>query len=336
MSERKDAERLKYTRFTAYDGSMTESLSSMFVRRGLPEDFVGCEGLIEEILLKNGCGAYMYDEKDGRYVFGTCGLSGEPDAYGYGKIAIVSLRNGVVKQFENWRKNKDVVVAFNTPTRIPDHNIPRYAAMLAEVETSLVSQLLNSRQHPIPLAADEKSRVAIQEALADMDAGKLRTILSPNVLKTLVEAGVDSRAVEVLNISDPTSSDHIQYIAKLRDDLLRWFWNLYGHNAENNGKLAQQSVAEVSSGASIAMIIPHTRYHERQLEALHLKEKFGWDVTIEFSEPWQNAFAKCEAEAKAAQDIIEGGVEDVGNQEDNDSVEDAGDRKEAGSESDEV
>ena len=332
MSERKDAERLKYTRFKAYDGSMTESLASMFVRRGLPDDFDGCEGLIEEILLTNGCGAYMYDEKDGRWVFGTCGLAGEPDAYGYGKIAIVSLRNGVVKQFENWRKNKDVVVAFNTPTRIPDHNIPRYAAMLAEVETSLMSQLMNSRQHPIPLAADEKSRVAIQEALADMDAGKLRTILSPNVLKNLIEEGVDSRAVEVLNISDPTSSDHIQYIAKLRDDLLRWFGNLYGHNAENNGKLAQQSVAEVASGASISMIVPHTRYHERQLEAQHLKEKLGWDVTIEFSEPWQNSFARCEQELKSTEEVIE----DERSEEDNEVETTNGDSTEAGSESDEV
>ena len=60
--------------------------------------------------------------------------------------------------------------------------------------------------------------------------------------------------------------------------------------------MAQQSVAEVTTGASIAMIIPHTRYHERQIEAEQLRKKLGWDVTIEFSEPWQNAFAKCEAE----------------------------------------
>jgi hypothetical protein len=44
------------------------------------------------------------------------------------------------------------------------------------------------------------------------------------------------------------------------------------------------------------MIVPHARYHQRQREAELLKERFGWDVTIEFSEPWQNAFARCEKE----------------------------------------
>lgn len=320
----------------AHKGVLTEGLSSMFVREGLPEDFFGYENIIEEILLERGCGAYIKDEKSGLWCFGACELGGEPDPYGFGTIAIVALKNGAVYEVDNWRTSDDVVVCFNTPIRVRDLNIPIFSDFLMEIGTSLRSQLKNSRLHPIPLANDEKSKAAIEEALASMDRGELRTILSPNVVKTLVEMGVDARAIEVLSLSDPTASDHIQYIAKLRDDVMRWFWNYYGHNPESTGKLAQQSVAEVTTGASIAMILPHARYHARQQEAEMLKKKFGWDVTIEFSEPWQNAFAKCEAEAKAAQDIIEGGEEDVRNQEDNDSVEDAGDSEETGSESDEV
>ena len=320
----------------AHKGVLTEGLSSMFVRNGLPEDFFGYENIIEEILLERGCGAYIKDEQSGLWCFGACELGGEPDPYGFGTIAIVALKNGAVYEVDNWRTSPDVVVCFNTPIRVRDLNIPIFSDFLMEIGTSLRSQLKNSRLHPIPLASDEKAKTAIEEALSDMDAGKLRTILSPNVVKTLVEMGVDARAIEVLNLTDPTASDHIQYIAKLRDDVMRWFWNYYGHNPESTGKMAQQSVAEVTTGASIAMILPHARYHARQQEAKQLKKKFGWDVTIEFSEPWQNAFAKCNAEAKAAQDIIEGGEEDVGNQEDNDSVEDAGDSEETGERTDEV
>ena len=293
---RKTSERWKFTRRKSYDDTLTEALSSMFVRRGLPEDFDRDTGFIEEILLKNGCGAYVFNDKENKWVFGSCDLGGTPGAYGFGKLAIVRCLDGWVGQYDDWETRDDIVVAFNNPQRLPDLTIPRFSDMLTETEVSLISQLKNSRLHPIPLAPDEKSRAAIQEALADMDAGKLRTVLSPNVLKTLVEMGVDSRAIEVLNLTDPTASDHIQYIAKLRDDLLRWFWNQYGHNPESTGKMAQQSVAEVTTGASIAMILPHTRYHERQIEAEQLKKKLGWNVTIEFSEPWQNAFAKCEAE----------------------------------------
>ena len=293
---RKELERWKYIRRKSYDDTLTEALSSMFVRRGLPDDFGRDTGFIEEILLKNGCGAYVFNDKEGKYVFGACQLSSMPDAYGFGKNAIVRCLDGWVKEYPDWQNDNSIVVAFNNPQRLPDYTIPRFSDMLTETEVSLISQLKNSRLHPIPLAFDQKTLVAIQESLEDMDAGKLRTILSPNILKTLIEMGVDSRAIEVLNLTDPTASDHIQYIAKLRDDLLRWFWNQYGHNPESTGKMAQQSVAEVTTGASIAMIIPHTRYHERQIEAEQLRKKFGWDVTIEFSEPWQNAFAQCNKE----------------------------------------
>lgn len=318
----------------AHRGVLTEGLSSMFVRDGLPEDFFGYENIIEEILLERGCGAYIKDEKSGLWCFGACELGGEPDPYGFGTIAIVALKNGAVYQVDNWRTSDDVVVCFNTPIRVRDLNIPIFSDFLMEIGTSLRSQLKNSRLHPIPQVTDEKSKAAVEEALAAMDRGELRTIFSANVVKQLLEAGVDARAIETLNLSDPSASDHIQYIAKLRDDVMRWFWNYYGHNPESTGKMAQQSVAEVTTGASIAMILPHARYHARQQEAEQLKKKFGWDVTIEFSEPWQNAFAKCEAEVKAAQNIIEGG--DPNDEEDNNQNETVGDGEETRGESNQV
>ena len=306
MGARKEAETRKWIRWTSYEETLAESLTSMFIRTGLPEeDFRRCQGLIEEILLQNGCGAYLFDsKKDNRWVFGSCDLGGSPDAYGFGTKAIVTLQNGATYQFDNWRDNPDIVVAFNTPIRVPDINIPRYAEMLMEVETSLISQLLNSRCHPVPVATDKKMVQQIEEALADIDAGKLRTILSPNVIKDFLEMGVDVREIPILNITDPNLSDHIQYISKLRDDLLRWFWSMYGHSLESNGKLAQQTVEEVSSGQSISKIIPMTRYMERQIEAAELKRKFGWNVTIDFSDAWKQSFARQEASEEVNADDV--------------------------------
>lgn len=327
MGARKEAETKKWIRWKSYEETFSESLSSMFTRAGLPEkDFRRCLGLIEEILLQDGCGAYLFDyKKDNRWVFGSCELGGTPDAYGFGRKAIVTLLNGATYQFDDWRENPDVVVAFNTPIRVPDINIPRYAEMLMEVETSLISQLLNSRCHPIPVATDTKMRQQIEEALADTDAGKLRTILSPNVIKDFLEMGVDVREIPILNITDPNLSDHIQYISKLRDDLLRWFWSMYGHSLESNGKLAQQTVEEVSSGQSISKIIPMTRFMERQIEAAELKRKFGWDVTIDFSDAWKQSFARQEASEEVSADDVR-----------DDEGEAADDSDEAGSSSDEV
>ena len=309
-SERKNAERWKYLRRKTSDDTLTEGLSSMFIRRGLPEeDFRECDGFIEEILLKCGCGAYVHrnDHVEDRWIFGECDLVGQPGSYGFGKNAIVRAGGGFVKQYDDWRNNPDIVVAFNNPVRLPDMMIPYTADRIAEVDTSINSVIMNARVHPVPVARDDKMKAAVEEAFKDMDSGKLRTIVSNNIWKDLAELGITADPALALNLTDPNLSNLIQYLGKYREDLLRWFWNLYGQNAQANSKLAQQSVEEVTTGESIAMILPHTRYHERQKEAAELKRKFGWEVTIEFSEPWQNAFARCRQETG---EVPEEGVED--------------------------
>lgn len=332
MSERKQAERWKYLRRKANDDVLTEGLSSMFIRRGLPEDFRECDGFIEEILLKNACGAYVHrnDHVEDRWIFGECDLVGQPGSYGFGKDAIVRAGGGYVEQFNDWRENPDIVVAFNNPVRVPDMMIPYTADRLTEVDTSLSNIIMNGRVHPVPVVRDDKMKVVIEQAFADMDSGKPRTIVSSNLVKALTELGVDVDPVISLNLTDPNLSNLLQYIGKYREDLLRWFWNLYGQNAQANAKLAQQSVEEVTTGESISMILPHTRYHERQKEAAELKRKFGWDVTIEFSEPWQNSFSRC---AKETGEVPEEGEV---NGENNDEAETVNDTDEVSSSTDKV
>ena len=332
MSERKQAERWKYLRRKTNDDALTEGLSSMFVRKGLPDDFRECDGFIEEILLKNGCGAYVHrqDHVEDRWIFGECDLAGQPGSYGFGKNAIVRAGGGYVQQFDDWRENPDIVVAFNNPVRVPDMMIPYTADRLAEVDTSLSNIIMNGRVHPIPVVRDDKMKAVIEQAFADMDSGKPRTIVSSNLVKDLAELGVNVDPAISLNLTDPNLSNLLQYLGKYREDLLRWFWNLYGQNAQANAKLAQQSVEEVTTGESISMILPHTRYHERQKEAAELKRKFGWDVTIEFSEPWQNSFARCTKETGEVPE--EGEV----NGENNDEAETVNDTDEASSSTDEV
>ena len=297
-SERKNAELWKFGRKRNTDEILTEGLSSMFIRRGLPDDFRESDGFIEEILLKNGCGAYVFrdDPVEKRWIFGSCDLVGEPGSYGYGKNAIVRAGGGYVRQFDDWRENPDIVVAFNNPLRLPDMMIPFTAEMIGELDVSIKNVINNARVHPVPVVRDDKMKQTVEEAFKDMDAGKPRTIVSSNLVKDLAELGINIDAVISLNLTDPNLSDLIQYLGKSREDFLRWFWNNYGQNAQANSKLAQQSVEEVTTGESISMILPHTRYHERQKEAAELKRKFGWDVTIEFSEPWQNSFARCTKE----------------------------------------
>lgn len=303
----------KYVRESNHRDMLLEALASMFVRDGLPEDLDGRKR-IEEWLLIHGAVAYVRPGKgrygtDGKpsgnykrseYRVGWCNFGGDPYPDGIGSIAIVNGYDGYVEQFDDWRHNDNIVVAFNNETFTPDLNLIYTSEFLTEYDVSLRNQIIYSRLFPIPTADDDKTAATLQEMLDDMHTGRIKVITSKNVFKQLCpeQSGGDN-GIEVVQLSDPKASDHIQYLDHGRDDILRWFWRQYGMDIQASSKMAQQTVDEVKAGSEQSMIIPHERYHCRQEEAAELKRVFGWDVTIEFTEPWQNAFAKCEREEAA-------------------------------------
>lgn len=265
-------------------------VSSMFKREGLPDEID--ERVIEPYLLLTGCGAYVREGES--YIFGRCTLGGEPDRYYRGKNAIVTAGGGYCKVFEDWLTNPDIVVCWNTPTRSPDFQLWKTAGTLTEVDVSLLCNLVYSRLYPIGVAQDDKTRKTLEQLYENMVVGKFASITSKNIFEGL--AGKDGTGIDVLNLTDVTVSDKIQYLAKYRDDLFRWLWSMYGQNVQATSKLAQESVAESTSGEGVSMILPHTMLHERMRECEELNKKFGWNVTVTFTEPWQNSFADCYSE----------------------------------------
>ena len=305
-----------------YFYTLLTMVSSMFKREGLPEEID--ERVIEPILLLTGCGAYV--REGDTFFFGRCGLAGEPDRYYRGKDAIVTAGGGYCKTFKDWLNNPDIVVCWNTPTRSPDFQLWKTANVLTEVDISLLCNLIYSRLYPIGVAQDDKTRKTLEQLYANMKVGKFASITSKNIFEGIT--GKDGTGVDVLNLTDVTVSDKIQYLAKYRDDLFRWLWSMYGQNVQATSKLAQESVAESTSGEGVSMILPHTMLHERMRECDELKKKFGWDVTVVFTEPWQNSFADCVSETPGEETAEDEGKEETDNEQDNESerpIENSGD-----------
>lgn len=335
----------KYVRQSNHKDILVEALASMFVRRGLPEDLDGSMR-IEEWLLIHGAIGYVRpgkgryssdgnpvgDYKRAEYRVGWCSFGGDPYPDGIGSIAIVNGYDGYVEQFDDWRHNDNIVVAFNNKTYTPDFSIPYTAEFLTEYDISIRNQIKYSRLLPIPTADDDKVAEWLQETLDAVDDGRIKVITSKNVMKQLTGENTGN-GIEVVQVTDPKASDHIQYLDHGKDDILRWFWRLYGMDIQSSSKMAQQTTDEIQAGSEQSMIIPHERYHVRQEEAANLKRVFGWDVTIEFSEPWQNAWAKCEREEAAA----DGTDEQMGKPEGDDRLDpapDGSDEHEDGSDGD--
>ena len=279
-------------------------VSTMFVRDGLPGYLD--DRVIEPILMLSGCGAYVKDE--GKVIFGVCKTVGMPNRYYIGKDAIVTAGGGYCKEFKDWETNPDIVVCWNNHLRLPDLQIWKTANDQTEIDTSLLCNLLYSRLYPIGVASDDKTKIALEELFNKMKIGEFASITSENVLNNFLQGNADP-GISVVNLTDVSVSDKIQYLAKYHDDVMRWFWQYYGQNVQAASKLAQETVAESTSGEGVSMIAPHDMYHERKREEKELKRKFGWNVTIEFTEPWQNAFADCQSENGTAE-TAEKGKED--------------------------
>lgn len=309
--------RQKAYRIQSYDEFLSNTLISMFVYRGLPEELQNRINQIEEILLYNGACAIWKLTKEiagavpttylGQYVVSEVGFTDDPDVYGMGANCICTLDNGIITDFKDWRNNPDVVVIFNNSNYSPDMNIGRFSDALAELEVSLKLNVLFARMYPIPVASDNKTKTAIEESIKNAMDGKISSILSPDALSKYVE-GATNTGIETVNLTDVEKSRYIQYLAKYRDDLMRWFYSLYGMNSQGSSKMAQQTVDEVNQDSNASMIIPHDMLRMRQNGVEELNKKFGWSAEVSFSECWMSRLANMDDEFKETDEELEEGI----------------------------
>lgn len=272
--------------------TLTEGLASMFEREGYPET-VNTK-LLERFLIKYGIAAITtYSGNNpiytGAWMAARCDIGGAPDPDGFGEKAICTFGDGTVKEIMNWRYSDDVIVCWNAWDYSLDLNIPDTARKIMVADTSLDMLVKNSRLHPIPVARDSKEKAAIEEVQINIIDGKEQTVLAQGETQEILDAiGNSQRQIETLQITDPNAAVHIQNITQYREDLLRWFWNIYGMDSRGTSKRAQQSVEEVDQGGDLSMVIPLSRWRARQEEADEVSRKCGVTATCDFSTCWKS------------------------------------------------
>ena len=317
--------RQKAYRIKSYDEVLSNTLISMFIYRGLPDELQNRINQIEEILLYKGACAIWKLTKEiagaipttylDQYVVSEVSFTDNPDVYGMGANCICTLDNGIITNFTDWRNNPDIVVIFNNSNYSPDMNIGRFSDMLAELEVSLKLNILFARMYPMPVAASTKIQKAIETAIENMRNGKVATVLNEDALSQYVSDtanGAGAAGINTINLTEVEKSQYIQYLAKFRDDLMRWFYSLYGMNSQGSSKMAQQTVDEVNQDNNASMILPHDMLRMRQNGVEELNKKFGWDAEVSFSECWMSRLANMDDEFKTADEQLEG---DVNNEE---------------------
>ena len=315
--------RQKAYRIESYDEVFTNTLISMFTYRGdnVPEEILEYQSFIDIYSMLDGacaiwkltsdrCPNAQGDAMEGKWIITPVDFAGSPDAYGFGADAICTVKSGVVVKFDNWRENPDVAIIFNNSNYSPDMNIGRFSDMLAELEVSMKLNVLFARMYPMPVVSSGKIQKAVETAIDNMRTGKIATVLDDDTLSKYVsDTAANNTGIQTVNLTEVEKSQYIQYLAKFRDDLMRWFYSLYGMNSQGSSKMAQQTVDEVNQDNNASMILPHDmlRMRMKSLEN-QVNKKFQWGMEVSFSECWQSRLANMDDEFKTTDEELEEGV----------------------------
>lgn len=276
--------------------TLQEGMTSMFERRNYPEA-VNVKMLERFLVVDDRACITTYpegkrnsDRYAGKWMAARLEIGGDPDPDGLGKTAFAVFGDGTVKQVDDWRDSDDIIVCWNSWDYSRDLNIPDTARKLQIADVSLDMLVKNSRLHPMPVARDTKEQEAIETAQQNIIDGKEQTVIAKGDTQELLDAiGNTQSQIEVLSLTDPNAAVHIQNISQYREDLLRWFWNIYGMDSRGTSKRAQQSVEEVDQGGDLSMVIPMSRWRARQEEVEQVRAKCGaTEAACDFSTCWKS------------------------------------------------
>ena len=244
---------------------------------------------LDFLLLKEGKAALYKSSYWGRWVIGNVSFEGiDLNEYGMLQDAHVFDRAGHDELFKDWLNSQECFIFFNNRNHTPDINIPRYADLLAKIDISLNANIVNSRMSPIVVAKDNNTKNQLAEIIKQNHDGHTEVITSPNILN---DAGDD---ITVVNITDVNASDKIQYLLHAKDDLTREFLNLYGLHITGTGKMAQQSVEEITGSNNAALVIPYEMMKARNDTLERFNAITGLNVVCQLSESWQREEAEAE------------------------------------------
>ena len=317
----------KMYRIKNYDDILLQIVSSMIEYEGdnIPEEIKDRLNAIEIFRIQCGAAAIwklkeeditgQVNQKPG-YVISAVEFAGEPDINSIGietgMDAICYTSNGIVKEFKNWRENPDIAVIFLNNIQMPDMYLGMVSDMLSEVSVSLKMNTFFSRFYPILIADDKKKQKVINKIVKNMMAGgnvdtnELETIIDENSLRSIMaENGVEIKGIEKIDIGEVDKSSYIQYLCKFRDDLMRWFYSLYGMNSQGSSKMAQQTTDEVNQDSNSSMIIPYTMYSASNKGCDMVNDKFDWEIKPVFSKCWAERILDLTDEAVNVDEVEE-------------------------------
>ena len=149
--------------------------------------------------------------------------------------------------------DKDIVLFYNTAYTKPDFNIYWLAKMLGETDLSIYKNIIYARYAPLLKGKSEREKVQLTEAIDKIIEGEISVFIPEDIIEDRL-AGGDPNLV--VNITDVTNSDKIQYLSHLYQDFIKRFSMDYGCPISGVEKMAQQNNAEINGDVAYSWLLP--------------------------------------------------------------------------------
>lgn len=243
---------------------------------------------IEQILIEKGiCAFWLIDNK---IVVTSVKFIGDINAYGVGKDAFCITKNGISKTFSDWKNNNEVVICFNNYCLNDDYEAKITQNFLNESNISIECDIKGTRYNKIFKARDEVEKANLEKAI-EANANGLPQVIIGASFGALIDSEIGENT-ETLEVSDIKSSDRLQYVSKLKDDIWKWFLNLYGLSALSNVKMAQQTSDEINNQLFSSFVLPISKLECRVLACKEISKKFNIVCDVKFSECWTLSYKR--------------------------------------------
>lgn len=240
------------------------------------------------------------------------GTSDYNDRYTHARVLSV---NG---QSDDLIQHKEIAIGYNNILHTPEYDIVRFANILAEVDTSIKTAVMNTRISPLLKANNENEKKALETAINDIYSGKLNVTVLNDLFnnQTVNASGVDTN--RTIYLTNPNNVDKIQYLSKLHDDLIRRLCNLHGIQMNTTGKMAQLTTGELNEYSEFSGIYIRQQYdflceyieESNQINNFNMSVEYG-DSFKRFQNGEMKANEVIEEKLKDMQENEEMGVTEV-------------------------
>ena len=189
------------------------------------------------------------------------------------------------------KQHEEIAVGYNNLLHTPEYDIVRFAKILAETDTSMYCNVMNSRLSPILLADDNNQKIALDTAIQNVYSGKLSSIAFNDIVAEINANGTKENR-HILHLTEPKNIEKLQYLSKFHDDLIRRLCNLHGVTMNTTGKMAQLTQAELNEYSQFSGIYIQQQYDllcEYIDEANRIE---NWNMSVEYADSFKRFMKK--------------------------------------------